>query len=68
MSLGCVTYARIEGGRVFLDRDFHIIDDELRQWFVEARDEAMRMVSEEIDPGRPEECYADCPYRGRCGG
>jgi len=38
----------------------HIIDDELRQWFIEERDEKMRMIYEEIDPGLGE-CYNYCP-------
>lgn len=67
INLGCVTYVQVQGGRVMLERDFHLIDDELRQWFVETRDEMMRLVSEEIDPGRPEECEANCPYLAHCG-
>lgn len=66
INLGCVTYVKIEGGRVSLDRDFHLIDDELRQWFVESRDENMRLLSEEIDPGKPTECYESCPYWAKC--
>lgn len=66
INLGCVTYVGIEGGRVSLDRDFHLIDDDLRQWFVEARDEAMRLLSEETDPGLAADCYESCPYWGRC--
>jgi len=66
INLGCVTYVGVEGGRVTLDRDFHLIDDELRQWFVEARDEAMRLVSEGVDPGLSGECYETCPYWRHC--
>lgn len=66
INIGCIVYARFENGRLLVDKDYHLIDDELRQWFIEARDEKMRMVSEEIDPGMPEECYGDCPYLGHC--
>ncbi|MCL6473339.1 MAG: type I-A CRISPR-associated protein Cas4/Csa1 [Firmicutes bacterium] len=66
INIGCVVYARFENGRLLVDKDYHLIDDELRQWFIEARDEKMRMVSEEIDPGMPDECYGDCPYIGHC--
>ncbi|MGI5837756.1 MAG: type I-A CRISPR-associated protein Cas4/Csa1 [Chloroflexota bacterium] len=66
INLGCVIYVKIEGGRISLDRDFHLIDDELRQWFVEARDENMRMLSDETDPGRPVDCYETCPYWDHC--
>ncbi|MDI6816617.1 MAG: type I-A CRISPR-associated protein Cas4/Csa1 [Actinomycetota bacterium] len=69
INLGCIIYACFENGRLLIDKDYHVIDDELRQWFIEARDEKMRMVSEEIDPGMPEECdgdFGDCPYAGHC--
>ncbi len=66
INLGCIIYARFENGRLLVDKDYHLIDDELRQWFIEARDEKMRMISEEIDPGMPEECYESCPYQGHC--
>ncbi len=66
INLGCIVHVRFKDGRLLLDRDFHLIDDELRQWFIEARDEKMRIVSEEIDPGKPEECYAHCVYQSVC--
>jgi len=37
----------------------HIIDDELRQWFIGERDEKMRLFYEEIDPGIGR-CYDSC--------
>ncbi len=66
INLGCVTYVCVEGGRVSMERDFHLIDDEVRQWFVEARDETMRLVSEDIDPGTSSECHEGCPYLDHC--
>lgn len=66
INVGCVVYPTFKGGRLVIERDFHLIDDELRQWFIEARDERMRLVEEEIDPGRATECYALCPYRAYC--
>lgn len=68
VNLGCVVYARFSGRQLSLDRDYHLIDEELRQWFVEARDERMRMVFDEIDPGLPEQCYRICPYLKVCHG
>jgi len=68
INLGCITYCQVEKGRVRLERDFHLIDEELRQWFLELRDEMMRVVSEGIDPGRASECGVTCPYRSHCGG
>lgn len=64
--VGCIVYPSFRGQRVLVERDFHLIDDELRQWFIEERDERMRMVEEEFDPGLAGECYELCPYWGVC--
>ena len=66
VNVGCLVYVQFRRGRVLVERDFHLIDDELRQRFVEARDEKARLVEEEIDPGRASECRASCPYHGWC--
>lgn len=50
-----------------MKKDIHIIDDELRQWFIEERDQKMRMIYEEIDPGLGN-CYDSCPYILQCRG
>lgn len=54
--------------RLLIDRDFYLIDDTLRQAFLEERDDKMRMVAEDIDPGLPALCPRDCPYFGTCHG
>jgi len=64
--LGCVIYVHFANGRVLLDRDFHLIDDELRQVFIEERDEKMRSVAEGIDPGMPAQCPSTCSYLTTC--
>ena len=66
VNLGCLAYVSFADGRVLVERDFHVIDDELRQWFIEARDERARLVEEEIDPGLPEKCRVSCPYYREC--
>lgn len=66
IDLGCVVYVRVDDGRVTVTRDFHVICDELRQMFVEQRDERMRTVAEEIDPGLPAACPPTCGYLNRC--
>ena len=66
IDVGCVVYPSFVNGALRLERDFHRLDDELRQWFVEARDERMRLVEEGIDPGRPAQCAEDCPYEALC--
>ncbi len=60
INVGCIVYASFHGGNFRIERDFHLIDDELRQWFVEERDERMRMAEEEIDPGLAANCPEDC--------
>ncbi|MDM7911886.1 MAG: type I-A CRISPR-associated protein Cas4/Csa1 [Methanotrichaceae archaeon] len=60
VNVGCIVYASFQGGNLRIERDFHLIDDELRQWFVEERDERMRMVEEEIDPGVAANCPEVC--------
>lgn len=66
INVGCLVYGTFRNGRLTIERDFHIIGDELRQWFIEERDERMRMVQEKIDPGLPAECYQWCQYLSVC--
>lgn len=66
VNIGCLVYATFRDDRLFIKKDLHIIDDELRQWFIEVRDEKMRMIYEEIDPGMPEECPKECYCYGVC--
>jgi CRISPR-associated protein Csa1 len=66
VNLGCLIYVQMKENRLLVKKDIHIIDDELRQWFIEERDEKMRMVYEEIDPGLPERCPELCSYRHQC--
>jgi CRISPR-associated protein Csa1 len=66
IEVGCIVYASVHAGRLRLERDFHIIGDELRQWFLQEREEKARLVSEEIDPGLPAVCPRTCPYLQTC--
>lgn len=66
VNLGCVVYVAFRDGLVVVERDLHALDDELRQWFIESRDERARLVEEEIDPGMPAECPRACPYYRAC--
>jgi len=68
VNLGCLVYAEFREDRLLIKRDLHIISDELRQQFCEARDEKARLVAEEIDPGLPENCPPGCPYGSVCRG
>lgn len=66
VDLGCLIYVDVRNDRVEVERDFHIIDDELRQAFLNERDEKARMVEEAEDPGLPPACYQYCPYLPVC--
>jgi CRISPR-associated protein Csa1 len=66
INIGCIVYGEFKNGRLFVQKDFHIINDELRQWFIEERDEKMRMVYNETDPGKGDDCYETCPYYSCC--
>ncbi len=66
INVGCIVYPSIKGNRLSIERDFCFIDDELRQWFIEERDERMRMVHEEIDPGLASQCPEICPLWREC--
>jgi len=67
INIGCIVYGEFKNGRLGVKKDIHIIDDELRQWFIEERDEKMRMIYEEIDPGIGK-CYDSCPNILHCRG
>jgi CRISPR-associated protein Csa1 len=66
VNLGCIVYASFKGDSLSVEKDFFLIDEELRQAFVEQRDERMRMVIEELDPGLMQECPELCPFFKRC--
>lgn len=66
VNIGCLVYATFREDRLFITKDLHIIDDELRQWFIEARDDKMRMIYEEIDPGMPDDCHQGCHCYAEC--
>jgi len=68
VDLGCIVYVRFKNNQIRVKRDFHHISDELRQWFIEERDRKIRLIQDEIDPGRPDECYEACPYKDICEG
>jgi hypothetical protein len=42
-------------GRLLIERDFHMIADELRQWFQLQREGKARSAVEELDPSQPEQ-------------
>lgn len=68
VDIGCLVYVGFKDKRFIVQREFHLINEELRQRFIEERDEKMRMVYGEMPPGLPPECHETCPYYGECRG
>lgn len=68
VNIGCIVYAQFKHGRWQIERDIHVIGDEMRQRFVEERDEKMRLIYEEIDPGPGINCQVECAYKAECAG
>jgi CRISPR-associated protein Csa1 len=66
INLGCIVYPSFHRGRLTIERDFHIIGDELRQRFIDDRDQRARLIEEEIDPRLPAQCYEGCPFWQHC--
>lgn len=66
VNVGCVVYGRWQGERLLIERDLFLIDEALRQRFIEERDEKARLVFEEIDPGVAPSAPADCPFYHIC--
>jgi CRISPR-associated protein Cas4/Csa1 subtype I-A len=64
INIGCVASVSLAKGRVIVERDLYVIGDELRQQFIESRDERARLVEEEIDPGLCMECQSGCRFCG----
>ncbi len=67
VDVGCIIYCWLEGApKPTVKYEVHSIDEPLRQEFIENRDDAMKIVYDERDPGLPTKCYEDCPYWHHC--
>ncbi len=66
VNLGCIVYPSFGKDNITVEKDFFLIDEELRQTFLDQRDDRMRMIVEELDPGLMEECPVICPFYKRC--
>ncbi len=65
IDFGIIAYVRVDGWPTF-SYDVFTITDELRTQFLELRDEAIALVANEEDPGRPVSCPDTCPFREAC--
>jgi CRISPR-associated protein Csa1 len=67
VDVGCTVYVRFRENKISVERDLFFISDDLRSWWIEERDEKLRMVVQKTDPGFPNMCYEECIYREACG-
>ena len=67
INIGCTVYLSFPKNHPtpHIDRDFFIISDEVRQWFIEERDSKQDMVFYERDPGKCQN-PGSCRYREHC--
>jgi CRISPR-associated protein Csa1 len=68
VDVGCAIYAWFQAGELRLRRDLFFINDDLRSWWVEERDEKIRMVAQRKEPSIASKCYEDCIYWEVCRG
>lgn len=67
LNIGCTVYLSFPKNHPtpHIERDFFIISDEVRQWFIEERDNKQDLIFYERDPGR---CQSpgSCRYKEHC--
>lgn len=66
IDIGCVTYVHFKNDRMNLHRDFFVINDDLRSWWIEERDKKLQIVAEKREPKKAEKCPANCIYAAVC--
>ena len=70
VNFGMIIYIRLSAQRQVptVQTKCFVIGDELRREFLEIRDEALEIVSNAKDPGKPASCPKFCPYYQVCVG
>lgn len=68
VDIGCSVYVDMRGDVPAISRDLFFINDELRQWFIDERDDKMQILNEESDPGVAANCPGYCGYLKYCRG
>ncbi|RLI56453.1 MAG: type I-A CRISPR-associated protein Cas4/Csa1 [Candidatus Thorarchaeota archaeon] len=67
VDIGCIVYCSFRKGLPPpIEYDVHTLDEPLRQELLELRDDAMKLIYDQRDPGLPDRCYDDCPYWDEC--
>jgi len=67
VNAGVIISFAFNNDRLLMTKDFHLLDAEVRQWFIESRDERARMLYHEHDPGLAHNHPSSCPYLATCG-
>ncbi len=67
LDIGCTVYVNYPRNHITVDRDLFFISDDLRSWWIEERDEKLKIVAQRNDPGFPNTCPEDCQYIRECG-
>lgn len=68
INVGCTVYLefRRDTPTPIVRRRMYVIEEPLRRWFIDERDEKMEIVANARDPGMPARCSSRCPYYGVC--
>ncbi len=66
IDVGCTVYISKFGRNLKIERDFYIIDDNLRSVFLEKRDELQMMLIKDEEPNVADKCPKYCMFRDFC--
>ena len=65
---GLIIYLSVEDDLVKIDKEMYYIGDELRDEFIQIRDEVFEVIESGRDPGIPVDCPSYCVYYNVCHG
>ena len=68
VDVGCIIYVKFKDNDLILEKDLFFINDDIRSWWIEERDEKLKIISQKMDPGLPSICREDCIYYNYCRG
>jgi len=68
VNIGCTVYLSFikDHPTPHIERDIYLINDEMRQWFIEERDSKLEIVYYGKDPGKAKSCPQNCIYLEYC--
>lgn len=68
VDVGCTVYVKFTGGKLVVSKDLFFINDDLRSWWLEERDQKLEIVAQKRDPGISNKCFDECMYWRECRG